>query len=191
MNRTITKLRLKRQVKCLDVNEAANYAAHQSEEEHSLFSSVLSTVVDDDNNKRPALDQEANEMAIAHDRIYNQGCLSQASPADIGKAAALQAHKMTTSGTGCIPGSSELIGLAMGEAMKLLKDAGGAGGENQNEALRVAAATAMRLYVSKGRGSQSSGAGGTNGSVGLAYTDGLDTNAGSGGINAAMLSKLM
>ncbi|ORZ07358.1 hypothetical protein BCR42DRAFT_426106 [Absidia repens] len=147
--------------KCLNVNDAARYAAEHSEKEESMFLSVLSTVVDDDNSKRPALEQETNEIAEIHYRIYIQGRLSEASSKEIGKAAALQALKMATNtdlGTDVIPDRSKFIGLAMGEAINVLRYDGGAGsgagGTNQNEALHAAAATAMRLYMSKNGDSQ-------------------------------------
>ncbi|ORZ07364.1 hypothetical protein BCR42DRAFT_442701 [Absidia repens] len=98
----------------------------------------------------PALDQEANEIAIAHDRIYNQDCISQASSADIGKAAALQAFKMTT--------RAEL---------------------------------ALSPVTTTYGGPQSSGGGGNNGWVSLANPGNFDIKAGSGGMDAAMLSKLV
>ncbi|ORZ08926.1 hypothetical protein BCR42DRAFT_455273 [Absidia repens] len=201
-----------------DVNESARYAAQQGGEEHgSMFSSVLSSFLDrdDDDSKRPAQEQEVNEAADAHNRIYNQGGASQASSRDMGKAAALQAFKMFTnkgsSGTGANSGgstgggggggggSSELIGLAMGEAMKLLQGGGGAGsgagGSNQSETLKAAAAMAMKLYASQSGGSGSSGSGGLGKLMGLLGNSGGGggTNSGSGsgssGGAASLISK--
>lgn len=160
-------------------------------EHSSMFSSVLSSVLDrdDDDHKRPVQEHEVNEAADAHDRIYNQNGASEASSRDMGSAAALQAFKMFSGGGSKGGGSSELIGLAMGEAMKLYKGgAGGGGGGNQAEMLQSAAAMAMKLYASQSGGSSSGGAGGIGALMGLLGGGGGKSE---GGGAAALLSKFL
>ncbi|KAI8344662.1 hypothetical protein BC941DRAFT_409282 [Chlamydoabsidia padenii] len=172
-----------------DVNESVRYAAKHGEvddeEQHSMFSSVLSNVLDrdDDDHKRPVEEHEVHQVADAHDRIYNQNGASEASSRDMGSAAALQAFKMFSSKGSEGGGSSELIGLAMGEAMKLYK--GGSGGGDQAEMLQSAAAMAMKLYASQSGGSSSGGGGGMGALMGL-----LGGGGGGGGA-ASLISKLL
>ncbi|CAO3597346.1 unnamed protein product [Absidia cylindrospora] len=177
-----------------DVNESARYAAQHGEEEHGLFSNVLSSVLDrdDDDHKRPMEEHEVNEAADAHDRIYNQGAHEGASSRDMGSAAAMQAFKMFSSskGSGGGGGSSELIGLAMGEAMKLYKSSagGGGGGGNQAEMLQSAAGMAMKLLASQGGGSSGGSSGGIGALMGMLGQSGKSSG---GGGAAALISKFM
>ncbi|KAI8340319.1 hypothetical protein BC941DRAFT_450788 [Chlamydoabsidia padenii] len=185
-----------------DVDESARYAAQHGGEDHgSLFSSILSNVVDHDDHKRPVEEHEVNQAADAHDRIYNRGDASGASSRDMGSAAALQAFKMFTSkgsGGGGGGGSSELIGMAMGEAMKLYKGsaggAGGGGGGNQAEMLQAAAAMAMKLFASQSGGASSGGgsAGGIGALMGLLGKSGGNGGGhSSGGGAASLISKFL
>jgi hypothetical protein len=176
----------------------------------STFSSILSSVLDrdDDDHKRPVEEHEVNNAADAHDRIYNRGDTANASSRDMGSAAALQAFKMFSSkgsggGGGSSGGSSELIGMAMGEAMKLYKGkaaggGGGGGGGNQAEMLQAAAAMAMKLFASQsGGGAGSSGAshGGASGGIGalmgLLGKSGGGSSSGGGGGAASLISKFL
>ncbi|SAL96505.1 hypothetical protein [Absidia glauca] len=176
-----------------DVDQSVRHAAQHGGEEHSsMFSSVLSSVLDrdDDDHKRPVQEHEVNEAADAHERIYNQNGASEASSRDMGSAAALQAFKMFSGGGGSKSGgSSELIGMAMGEAMKLYKGgAGGGGGGNQAEMLQSAAAMAMKLYASQSGGSSGGGSGGIGALMGLLGSGGGKSE---GGGAAALLSKFL
>ncbi|SAM03652.1 hypothetical protein [Absidia glauca] len=195
-----------------DVNESARYAAQHGGEDHgSTFSSILSSVLDrnDDDHKRPVEEHEVNHAADAHDRIYNRGDTANASSRDMGSAAALQAFKMFSSkgsggGGGSSGGSSELIGMAMGEAMKLYKGkaagggGGGGGGGNQAEMLQAAAAMAMKLFASQSGGGAGSGGashGGASGGIGalmgLLGKSGGGSSSGGGGGAASLISKFL
>lgn len=132
------------------------------------MSSVLNNFLDRDddddddddlvNKKKPIKEETINKATEAHDRIYNQGATSEASSRDLGSAAALQAFKMFSGGGSKGGSSNELIGLAMGEAMKLYNSKGGSsGGADQSEMLKSAAAMAFKLYQSKGSGGGSGG----------------------------------
>lgn len=129
-------------------------------EEH-LFSSVLSKLQPPQEN--PHLDEtEAEHAAHAHEKIYNNQNNTQASSRDMGSAAAMQAFKMFSGGNKSSGGSSnELVGLAMGEAMKLFKSQGGSSsGANQSEMLQQAAMMAMKLYMTQQAGNNQGGASG-------------------------------
>ncbi|ORZ23005.1 hypothetical protein BCR42DRAFT_403764 [Absidia repens] len=176
-----------------DVNESARYAAQHGEDDHGVFSSVLTNMLDrdDDDHKRPMEDHEVTQAADAHDRIYNQGGHEGASSRDMGSAAAMQAFKMFSSSKGSGGGgSSELIGLAMGEAMKLYKSSagGGGGGGNQAEMLQSAAGMAMKLLASQNGGS-SGGSGGLGAVMGLLGQSGK--SGGGGGGAASLISKFL
>ncbi|KAL0088520.1 hypothetical protein F4703DRAFT_1846868 [Phycomyces blakesleeanus] len=182
-----------------DPQAAARYATQQegvSEEDEGMFSSVLSRFTGDDDDddeaphKRPIQDDEANEAASAHDRIYSQnnGQPDEGNTSrDLGSAAALQAFKMFSGGGGGSGGgSNEMIGMAMGEAMKLFNAQGGKA--DQSEMLQSAAMMALKLYTT----SQASKAGGES-SGGLGSIMGMLGGGGgsSGGMAASLLSKFM
>ena len=138
----------------------------------SLFSSVLSKLVDrdDDDDDAPHKKQvgegEAQEAARAHDQIYNQNGgqpPQEVNSRDMGSAAAMQAFKMFSGGGNSGGGSNQLVGLAMGEAMKLFQAQGGSSsGANQGEMLQSAATMAMKLFMTQ----QSGGSGGSSGGLG-------------------------
>lgn len=87
----------------------------------------------------------------------------------MGSAAAMQAFKMFSGGGGNSGGSSsQLVGLAMGEAMKLFQSQGGSGGNaNQSEMLQSAATMALKLYMTQQSGGNNSSSGGLSSVMGL------------------------
>jgi hypothetical protein len=144
----------------------------------NLFSSVLSNIVDRDDDeaphKKPVNEDEAQNARQAHDQIYNQNNgqpPAEASSRDLGSAAAMQAFKMFSGGGGQQQsggGSSALIGLAMGEAMKLFNAQSGNGGNaNKGEMLQSAAMMAMKLYSTQQGGNQQQSQGGMGQIMGI------------------------
>ncbi|KAF7730307.1 hypothetical protein EC973_002551 [Apophysomyces ossiformis] len=190
-----------------NADEAARYAAQHAgrseEEDHGLFSSILSKFNDDDDDeqaphRRPVNAEEVEHAAHAHDQIYNQreGAPSEEhSSRDLGSAAALQAFKMFSGGGGSSGGgsSNQLIGMAMGEAMKLFNNQSAGGGKaNQAEMLQQAAMTAMQLYMTHQSSKQ--GGGGSGGGIGalMGMLGGGGGGGSSGGnMAASLLSKFL
>lgn len=85
-------------------------------------------------------------MQNAHDQAYGQGNGSSLSASSLGSAAALQALKTFTGGSG--GGSqSALVGMAMSEASKLFDQSGGAASGGKQDAVNGAASTVMKLLV--------------------------------------------
>jgi hypothetical protein len=167
--------------------------------DEGMFSSILSKVVDRDDDEAPhkqrVNEEEASHAAQAHDQIYNQNGgqpAAEHSSRDMGSAAAMQAFKMLSGGGGSGGGgSSQLVGMAMGEAMKLFQAQGGAaGGANQGEMLQSAATMAMKLFMT-----QQSGSGGSGGGLGsvMGILGSLQGGGGkqSGGGMASLLGKFL
>lgn len=128
------------------------------------MSNVLDRDDDDAPQKQSVNENEAQNAAQAHDQVYNQGNTGNVSSRDMGSAAAMQAFKMFSGGGGNSSGggsSNQLVGLAMGEAMKLFKAQGGSnGGANQSEMLQSAAMMAMKLFMTQQGNSQGGGSSG-------------------------------
>ncbi|ORZ00672.1 hypothetical protein BCR43DRAFT_468910 [Syncephalastrum racemosum] len=176
-------------------DEAARYAAQHgeaSDEEHGLFSSVLSNLLDRDDDDAPHKKQvdenEANEAAQAHDRVYNQNAGGETNSRDMGTAAAMQAFKMFSGGGGG-GSSNELVGMAMGEAMKLFKSQGG-GNVNQGEMLQQAAGMAMKLFMTQKAGGGGGSSGGLGAIMGM-LGGGSGGSSSGGGMAASLLGKLL
>ncbi|KAI7870965.1 hypothetical protein BDF14DRAFT_1766733 [Spinellus fusiger] len=182
---------------------AARYASQHeggSEENEGMFSSVLSRYTDNDDeeapHRRPIQSEEVEEAAMAHDQIYSQNSgqpAEESSSRDLGSAAALQAFKMFSGGGGggaSGGGSNELVGVAMGEAMKLFNAQGGKA--DKTEMLQSAAVMAMKLYAQH-ESSQSSGQSGGGGGGGIGSLLSLlgNSGSGSGGMAASLLSKFL
>jgi hypothetical protein len=155
-----------------------------------MFSSILSQVTgggDDAPHHRPAGDDEIRHAANAHQQIYNEASegrpSSEHSSSDLGSAAAMQAMKMFSGGGGG-GGSSELIGLAMGEATKLFNAQGGGG--DKNAVVSSAAQMAMKFYISKQMGGGGSGGGGLGSLMGM-----LGGGNSGGGMAASLIGKLL
>jgi len=161
-----------------------------------MFSSILSqfTGGGDDGapHQRPAGQDEIQQAANVHQQIYNQSPQGQPSAehssSDLGSAAAMQALKMFSGGGGSGGGgSSELIGLAMGEATKLFNAQGGGG--DKNAIVSSAAQMAMKFYISKQMGGGDGGSGGLGSIMGM--LGGGGGSGGGGGMASSLISKLL
>ncbi|KAG0315349.1 hypothetical protein BG000_005235, partial [Podila horticola] len=96
----------------------------------------------------------------AHDKVYKEG--SEASDEELGKAAGVQAftayEEAERSGESS-GGQSQLVQMALAEAMKLFSGKGGAeSGKDKSTVVQSAIAMAMKLFASKsGEGGASGG----------------------------------
>lgn len=173
------------------VTHYASQHAGSDEEDHSVFSSVISNLM----NKDDHLDTNDDELEHAKNsrqRIYQDG-EEATSPRDIGSAAAAEAMEKHRS-NGESGGMNALLGMAMGEAAKLFaKQGGGSGSAGKTEAIQQAAMMVMKMYASKQGGSGSSGSsGGGLGSVMslLAAAQGGSGGGSSGGLGGMVSSVL-
>ncbi|KAG1454275.1 hypothetical protein G6F56_007360 [Rhizopus delemar] len=149
-----------------DATEVSRYAKQHSQyedddEENGVFSQAYHHAISREDEHKEVDEDEARHASGAHEQIYNQNNgqpSEEHSSRDLGSAAAMQAFKMFSGGGGS-GGSSELIGLAMGEAQKLLGAQGGGSGVNQAEMLQTAATMAMKLLMTQQKGSSGSGSG--------------------------------
>ncbi|ORZ07363.1 hypothetical protein BCR42DRAFT_397280 [Absidia repens] len=140
--------------KRLNPDDAIRYAAEHSGKGEDMFEyELLGALGDDYDDSRDFSLGEVNGLAELHDSIYIKKSTVQPDGFEIGNAAAFQALKMTTHsdlGTGAIPDKSKFIGLAMGEAVKLLQELYGGDSEkyraNLHMALRVSTSTALHFY---------------------------------------------
>ncbi|KAI9254080.1 hypothetical protein BY458DRAFT_521432 [Sporodiniella umbellata] len=148
-----------------DASEVTRYAKQHadynddSDEENGVFSQAFHHVMGREDEHTEVNEEEVSEVTGAHDRIYNQnnGQPSEENTSrDLGSAAAMQAFKMFSGGGGN-GGSSQLIGLAMGEAQKLMSAQGGGGNVNQAEMLQTAATMAMKLLMTQQKSANGSG----------------------------------
>ncbi|CEP14690.1 hypothetical protein [Parasitella parasitica] len=164
-----------------DASRVASYAKqhyqdNDDDDKSDLFGSVLSKVLNNGDHEQGILESEAQNAARAHEQVYTHE--NNVSSRDMGSAAAMQAFKMFSSNNSNGGGSSnELVGLAMGEAMKLFnKQGGSASGANQSEMLQSAAMMAMKLFMT-----QKSGGSGDSSSGGIGQIMGLLGSLGGGG----------
>ncbi|KAI8644965.1 hypothetical protein BD408DRAFT_412431 [Parasitella parasitica] len=135
-----------------------HYQDDDQDDHEDLFKNVASSVMNSGNHEEGLKENEAQEAARAHEQVYSQE--NNVSSRDMGSAAAMQAFKMFSGGQSNGGGSSnELVGLAMGEAMKLFnKQGGNASGADKNEMLQSAAMMAMKLFMEQKGGSSGGGA---------------------------------
>ncbi|KAI8974341.1 hypothetical protein BDB01DRAFT_838789 [Pilobolus umbonatus] len=149
-----------------DMNEASRYAKKYSKEnedddsddddedrKESVFSSILSKV----NPPEEVDEQQTYRAAEAYDKVYNHSDANQVNSRDLGSAAAMQAFKMFSGGNNNNGGSSQLIGLAMGEATKLFKSQKSSGNVNQGEMLQAAVSMAMQLFMTQNSNNNNGG----------------------------------
>ena len=177
------------------VTQYASQHAGADEEEHGLFSSVMSNLMDKDDHL-DTNDEEMEHAKNSRQRIYQDGEENQ-NPRDIGAAAAAEAMEKHRS-NGESGGMNALLGMAMGEAAKLFAKQGGSGGSGssgKSEAIQQAAMMAMKMYASKqgGSGSGGSSSGGGLGSVMslLAAAQGGSSGGGSSGGLGGMVSSVL
>ncbi|KAI8982217.1 hypothetical protein BDF20DRAFT_865656 [Mycotypha africana] len=149
-----------------DQQQAAQIAKQHADDDddddkEGFFKSILSNVLDNDDDDKELKEDDAQQAARAHDEVYNKGNSENTSSRDMGMAAAMQAFKMFSgnnnqSGGGA--GSSAMVGLAMGEAMKLFKNKGGEEkGFDKSELIQTAVKMAIKLYLAKQAGDAASG----------------------------------
>nr|XP_019047187.1 beta-flanking protein [Kwoniella bestiolae CBS 10118]OCF26117.1 beta-flanking protein [Kwoniella bestiolae CBS 10118] len=150
---------------------AANQYASNGNENSSLFSTAMSFLggMNKDDN-----DVDEDKVQRQHDQAYNQGNTGGMSANAIGSAAAMQALKMFTSGSGGGAAASsgggdmqsKIIGMAMSEAAKLFDQSGGAAQGNKQDAVTSAGQTIMKLLI-KSQFSGTTGGGNSGGLSGL------------------------
>ncbi|KAG0744013.1 hypothetical protein G6F23_005565 [Rhizopus arrhizus] len=176
----------------------AEYDDDDDDDDNGVFAQAFHKVVNREDDRKEVDEDEARQAANAHDQIYNQNGgqpTQEHSSRDLGSAAAMQAFKMFSGGGGSSGGgSSQLIGLAMGEAQKLFKAQGGSGGNaNQAEMLQAAAGMAMKLLMTQQKGGSGGGSGGLDAVMGILGSLGggnAQKQQSSGGI-AGMLGKFL
>ncbi|KAH8928989.1 hypothetical protein BT69DRAFT_362826 [Atractiella rhizophila] len=162
-----------------DLDAAARHAAaDRGDEEGGLFGMALHHIKNT-NASEPINEHEATR---AHEEAYAKGNASSMDAKSIGTAAALQAMKMFTSGSGSAGASShsssggdmqsKMIGMAMSEAAKLFESTGGQAAGGKTDAVSSAGATMLKLIVQsklKGAGAMGgSDSGGLSGLMGMA-----------------------
>ncbi|KIL71687.1 hypothetical protein M378DRAFT_183054 [Amanita muscaria Koide BX008] len=158
--------------------EAIRSAQQHGSGHGDLFSSALSFV---SNNKQAHHDPVDEDSVVeAHRAAYDQeGGGSGLNAKSLGSAAAMQAFKKFTSGGGSSGGSSgggegntqtQLISLAMAEAVKLFDKSGGGSSGSKQDAVNGAAMMAMKLLVQSKFGGTTGGSnsGGLGSLMGLA-----------------------
>ncbi|KAG8715139.1 hypothetical protein FRC11_005578 [Ceratobasidium sp. 423] len=140
-----------------------NATQHSGGGDSSLFSSALGFI----NQNKTQHTEPINEQHVqnAHAEAYGQGKASSLDAGSLGAAAAMQVLKNFTSG-GSSAGSggntqSQLIGMAMSEAVKLFESQGSKTGQKQ-DAVNGAAMTVMKLLVQSKTGSGATNAGGND-----------------------------
>ncbi|CAE6525866.1 unnamed protein product [Rhizoctonia solani] len=129
----------------------------------SLFSSALGFI----NQNQAQHTEPINEQHVqsAHAEAYDKGKASSLDAGSLGSAAAMQVLKNFTSGGGS-GGSggntqSQLIGMAMSEAVKLFESQGSKTGQKQ-DAVNGAAMTVMKLLAQSKTGAGATNAGGND-----------------------------
>ncbi|KAL1917023.1 uncharacterized protein VTP21DRAFT_5221 [Calcarisporiella thermophila] len=144
---------------------AQQHSGMNTEEDRGLFSNVLSSVMGSGHSGSGSGlgHADVQQMNNAHQQIYGQQNGQpnpNQSPEMLGSAAAMQALKLF-SNQGQSGGQSQLLGLAMGEALKLFNAQGGTSADKGN-ILKTAATMAAQLYFTQkvggsGAASNSSG----------------------------------
>ncbi|KAG6368503.1 hypothetical protein INS49_002712 [Diaporthe citri] len=140
-----------------------------------IFSAVIGNFL---GKKNQLANEEVDEQAAVnqHKKLYggeDDGSTAHDS-SSMGNAAALQALKMFTSGSGSSAGSSksEFIGLAMAEASKLFEQQSAAGkvsaDTSKESAVQQAGEMALKMYLKSKTGGGESGGGGSSGLLSLA-----------------------
>jgi len=151
----------------IDHDEVVRTAkAHHDEpqpEHDSLYSSAHSYVTQNQSQHQVPVDEEA--VQDAHREAYEKGSGQNLSASSLGSAAALQALKKFTGGSGGGGSQTELISMAMAEASKLFDKSGGGSSGGKQEAVNGAAMTVVKLLV-KSKFSGGVTGGGNSGGLG-------------------------
>ncbi|KAG0349252.1 hypothetical protein BG004_000032 [Podila humilis] len=137
---------------------------------------------------RPADESDIHQAMAAHDKVYKKGI--QASDEELGNAAGAEAfrtYEQNEKSNGDAGGQSQLLQMAMAEAMKLFSGKGGAAsGSDKSTVVQSAVAMAMKLFMGK--------SGTSSGSVNqilAMFTSGGKGGEGSGsGQSAALMGML-
>lgn len=134
---------------------------HSGDEDSSVFASALNHISSP--GTTPSFDHRAVEDA--HDQAYRQGNAGSLDASSMGSAAAMQAFKMFTSGgssSASAGGNSQsnLLSLAMGEAVKLFNNSGGPSTGGKQDVVNSAAKTVMKMLLQSKMGGSSSSSGG-------------------------------
>ncbi|KAG0205599.1 hypothetical protein BGX28_002804 [Mortierella sp. GBA30] len=131
-------------------------------------------------NVTPPKESDIHDAHNAHDKVYNQGNAEGASDDEIGKAAGVQAFKEyekaeaqgSEGGERSEGGQSQLIQMAMAEAMKMFS---GGKGQDKGAVVQSAIAMATKLFMGK------SGSGGGGVAQLMAMLGGAGGKSGNGG----------
>ncbi|KAH7909802.1 hypothetical protein BJ138DRAFT_185696 [Hygrophoropsis aurantiaca] len=122
-----------------DHEDAGRQAEEHAPGAGSFVSSALNHI-----KSHPQQQPDEDEVVQAHEKAYNQGSTSGLSSGSLGGAAALKIFQQFGGGG---KSNNELIGLAIGEATKLMGGSGDQGG-----AANGAAAVMMKLVMQKEMG---------------------------------------
>ncbi|RUO96077.1 hypothetical protein BC936DRAFT_142666 [Jimgerdemannia flammicorona] len=150
---------------------AYEYASqHSGGHDVSVFQNAFQSI--GHHNHEPVKTEEVQSAARVHAEIYEQGegrPQSHHSPEDIGQAAAVHAfqhhQQQEEQGRGG-GGTNALIGMAMGEAMKLFQAGGNSNSGDKSTMIKSAGMMAMKLMMSHQSGNGgASGLGGMLGSL--------------------------
>lgn len=134
------------------------------------------------NGVAPPQEHELHSAKAAHEKVYQEGS-TDVTDEDLGKAAGVEAfhayQKEEASGEdrGSGGGQSQLIQMAMAEAMKLFS---GGGGSDKGTVIQSAIAMAMKLFMGK------SGEGGGGVSSLMSMFSGGGGSGGQGGSSGGM-----
>ncbi|GAA5889870.1 hypothetical protein JCM8208_001152 [Rhodotorula glutinis] len=153
----------------LNQDQTVQQASNESNEDQGLFASALSFL----NGRDDDDDIDEDRVQKAHQEAYSSG-QSNMSANSMGAAAAMQALKSFTSGSGGQQQQSggggmqsKLIAMAMSEATKLFAQNGGASNGNKQDVVNSAAQTMMKLMLKN----QVSGmTGGSQGGMGSLFS---------------------
>jgi len=150
----------------LDKDDIVNRAQQHSGDSGSsdFFSSAINHVFNRKTEQHESVDEE--HVTKVHEEAYSKNNAGNLDSSSLGAAAAMQALKKFTQGSSDKQsgGSSQLISLAMSEAVKLFDKSGKSSSNEKQDVINSAAMTMMKLVVqSKFSGSNTIGGGNSGG----------------------------
>ncbi|KAG9051311.1 hypothetical protein FS837_009578 [Tulasnella sp. UAMH 9824] len=151
----------------VDKQQAIQAASqHSGDQDSSIFATALNHISSP--GSTPSLDHQAVENA--HAEAYRKGNAASLDASSMGSAAAMQAFKLFTSGGSSSASSagnsqSQLLSLAMGEAVKLFNNSGGPATGGKQDVVNSASKTMMKLLLQSKMGGSAGGSQGGLGSL--------------------------